>query len=77
MVAHTTMDTLADAKSRRFRRAERRGDVMRICFWMTQAAHDGRSQTLTRIVRRSDRAASVTRPRCSPRPRTRGGLAAA
>ncbi len=47
----TTMETLADAEVAALSVCAARGDIIRICFWITQAAHDGRSATMARLVR--------------------------
>ncbi len=47
----TTMDTLGDAEVTALAACAASGDIIRICFWIGQAVHDGRTVTLARIVR--------------------------
>jgi hypothetical protein len=47
----TTIEQLGDAEITALSVCAARGDVIRICFWITQAAHDGRRAMLDRIVR--------------------------
>ncbi|HEY8077650.1 MAG TPA: hypothetical protein VIF62_26165 [Labilithrix sp.] len=47
----TTMQTLGDAEITALSVSASHGDVMRICFWMGQAAFERREVILARIVR--------------------------
>ncbi len=45
------MERLGDAEVVALGACGSRGDIMPICFWMTQAAHDGSWEVLGRVVR--------------------------